>query len=66
MHARFGGVHRHGRLIDLRAIAAERLLAAGVSEVEQLELCTICGSGLFSHRREGSRAGRQAVIAWRT
>jgi copper oxidase (laccase) domain-containing protein len=26
--------------------------------------CTICDERYFSHRREGSRAGRQAGIAW--
>ena len=31
VHAAFAGVHREGRLIDLRAIAHERLLAAGVA-----------------------------------
>jgi YfiH family protein len=50
--------------IDLRAIARERLLAAGVDEVEAVEVCTICDERFYSHRREGKRAGRQAGIAW--
>lgn len=50
--------------LDLRAIAHERLLAAGVADVRHVELCTICDTRFFSHRREGARAGRQAVIAW--
>ena len=64
VHLAFGGVHRHGRSIDLRGIARELLLAEGVQEVLDLELCTICDERFFSHRREGARAGRQAGIAW--
>ena len=61
--------HRDGepgeaRCIDLRAIARERLLAAGVTRVQDLSACTICDERFFSHRREGARAGRQAGIAW--
>ncbi len=50
--------------IDLHAIARERLLAAGVAEVRDVALCTICDERWFSHRREGARAGRQAGVAW--
>jgi YfiH family protein len=50
--------------LDLRAIAHERLLAAGVADVRHMDACTICDTRYFSHRREGARAGRQAVIAW--
>jgi hypothetical protein len=64
VHAAFAGVHRDGRLIDLRAIAHEKLLAAGVAEVLDAEACTICDERFFSHRREGTRAGRQAGLAW--
>jgi polyphenol oxidase len=64
VHAAFGGSHRSGRLLDLRAIAHERLLAAGVSEVRDLDACTICDERFFSYRREGERAGRQAGLAW--
>jgi len=64
VHAAFEGAHRHGRLIDLRAIAHERLLAAGVAEVRDVQACTICDERYFSHRREGPRAGRQAGLAW--
>jgi YfiH family protein len=70
VHAAFAGAHRtlmgtgDGRLIDLRAIAHERLLAAGVAQVLDVEACTICDERFFSHRREGIRAGRQAGLAW--
>jgi YfiH family protein len=64
VHAAFGGAHGAGRRIDLRAIAHERLLAAGVAEVRDVAACTICDERFFSHRREGARAGRQAGVAW--
>ena len=50
--------------IDLRAIAHERLLAAGVDSVADVAGCTICDERYFSHRREGLAAGRQAGVAW--
>jgi YfiH family protein len=64
VHTAFGGAHRDGRRIDLRALAHERLLAAGVAEVRDVDACTICDEGYFSYRREGARAGRQAGLAW--
>ncbi len=60
----FAGAHLHGRRLDLRAIAEERLRGAGVAEVSHVDACTICDERFFSHRREGARAGRQAGIAW--
>lgn len=66
VHAAFAGAHRDGRLIDLRAIAHEKLLEAGVARVFDFEACTICDERFFSHRREGIRAGRQAGLAWIT
>jgi purine-nucleoside/S-methyl-5'-thioadenosine phosphorylase / adenosine deaminase len=64
VHEAFAGAHRHGRRVDLRAIAHERLLAAGVERVQHAHACTICDARFFSHRREGARAGRQAGVAW--
>ncbi len=68
VHAAFGGAHRVGsppsRRIDLKAIARDHLLAAGVSEVRDVEACTICDERFFSYRREGDRAGRQGAVAW--
>lgn len=64
VHDAFGGAHsRHGH-IDLRAVAHDRLVAAGVAEVRDVAVCTICEPRYFSHRREGARAGRQAGVAW--
>jgi YfiH family protein len=64
VHRAFGDAHRDGRHIDLRAIAHERLLAAGVAQVRDVRACTICDLRFFSYRREGARAGRQAGVAW--
>jgi purine-nucleoside/S-methyl-5'-thioadenosine phosphorylase / adenosine deaminase len=64
VHAALGNSHRDGRRIDLRAVAHERLLAAGVARVTEVAACTICDERFFSHRRERERAGRQAGIAW--
>jgi polyphenol oxidase len=64
VHAAFAGAHREGTHIDLRAIAHEKLAAAGVGEVREVGACTICDERWFSHRREGARAGRQAGVAW--
>lgn len=64
VHDAFAGAHRHGSKLDLAAIARDQLQSAGVREVIDLELCTICDERFFSHRREGARAGRQAAIAW--
>lgn len=64
VHAAFAGAHRRGSHLDLRAIAHERLAAAGVSDIRDVPACTICDERFFSHRREGARAGRQAGVAW--
>jgi YfiH family protein len=68
VHAAFGNAHRvedpRSRNIDLKAIARDRLLAAGVSEVQAVAACTICDERFFSYRREGARAGRQGGVAW--
>jgi YfiH family protein len=64
---RHGDAPRHGRNIDLKAIAAADLLAAGVEDVHDVGLCTFCSdpSSFFSHRRDHGVTGRQAGIAWR-
>jgi purine-nucleoside/S-methyl-5'-thioadenosine phosphorylase / adenosine deaminase len=66
VHAAFGGAHRGGGHLDLRSIARQRLLGAGVAHVRDVRACTICDERFFSHRREGARAGRQAGVAWRS
>ena len=54
-----------GRMLDLRAIARSKLEAAGVRQIEQVDLCTSCRKDLFfSHRRDAGVTGRQAGLAW--
>lgn len=57
----------HGRLLDLKAVATTQLQEAGVAEVEDVGLCTICSEHgrLYSHRRDGAATGRQGGFAWR-
>jgi copper oxidase (laccase) domain-containing protein len=64
VHEVLGGKNREGSRVDLKAIAREQLLRGGVDEVHDLGLCTICDPRFFSHRREGSQAGRQVGVAW--
>jgi YfiH family protein len=64
VHAAFG---TSGRTVDLKAIARERLEAAGVDEVHDCGLCTMCDpERFFSHRRDRGVTGRQAGVAWRS
>jgi polyphenol oxidase len=67
VHAAFGHDARRGT-IDLKRIAADRLAAAGVEQVHDSGICTMCSDPelLFSHRRDSGLTGRQAGIAWRS
>jgi YfiH family protein len=58
----------HGANLDLRQIARMQLEAAGVPEVHDVGICTICSSPdeLFSHRRDHGDTGRQAGLGWLT
>jgi polyphenol oxidase len=56
----------NGRMLDLRAVAEDRLRAAGVERIEHVDLCTSCREDLFfSHRRDGGVTGRQGGLVWR-
>jgi copper oxidase (laccase) domain-containing protein len=71
VHATFAVSHgdsaRRGRNLDLKAIARRELERAGVREIHDAQLCTICSPSLFfSHRRDQGITGRQAGIAWLT
>jgi len=48
--------------VDLAAAAAHQLRSSGVSDVEIVRVCTFTDDRLWSHRREASKAGRQAAI----
>ena len=69
VHAHFEGYDaRVGeRNLDLAKVARAQLEAAGVAEVHDVGLCTMCGDPelFFSHRRDGGVTGRQAGVAWR-
>jgi len=69
LHWRFAGYGpevRRGRNLDLVAVARRQLVEAGVRQVEDSGLCTMCADPglLFSHRRDGGLTGRQAAVAW--
>jgi polyphenol oxidase len=69
IHARFAAYEhaRQGNNLDLKAIAAAQLEAAGVAVVHDPRMCTICTPTLFfSHRRDAGVTGRQAGLAWLT
>ena len=58
-----------GRMLDLRAVASQKLKAAGVQQVHHVgvDACTSCRADLFfSHRRDGPETGRQAGLVWLT
>jgi polyphenol oxidase len=56
-----------GRRLDLKAVAAALLRAAGVAEVLDVGRCTMCEPDVFfSHRASGPVTGRQGGIAWRS
>jgi polyphenol oxidase len=56
-----------GRMLDLRMVVRRKLEAAGVSEIEDVDLCTSCRPDLFfSHRRDKGVTGRQGGFAWLT
>lgn len=61
---RYGADVVRGRNLDLWSCAERALRAAGVEEIERVELCTHCNPELFfSHRRTGKPRGVQGVVA---
>jgi polyphenol oxidase len=70
VHEEFAGVPgaRAGkRNLDIPAVARHELARAGVQDVHDTGLCTICAGEelFFSHRRDGGVTGRQAGVVWR-
>jgi YfiH family protein len=54
-----------GWRLDLSAANAQQLTAAGMHHIEQAGLCTACHTDeFFSHRAEGGRTGRFAVMVY--
>ncbi len=65
VHAHFAGHDaRRGDNLALDVVARDQLRAAGIDEIHDTGICTICDERFFSHRREGERAGRQGAVAW--
>jgi YfiH family protein len=69
VHAAFaehGEEARRDGNLNMKLIACRQLERAGVNEVHDVGLCTICGDAslLFSHRRDGGVTGRQAGMVW--
>jgi YfiH family protein len=55
-----------GRMLDLKAVAAAQLRAAGVVNVVDVDRCTFCEpDAFFSHRRDNGVTGRQGGMVWR-
>jgi YfiH family protein len=70
VHATFADLGpdvRAGRNLDLKAIARIQLTHAGVEEIHDPELCTMCADPrlFFSHRRDQGTTGRQGGIIQR-
>jgi hypothetical protein len=67
VHARFEryGARRGERNLDLAAVAGAQLRDAGVEQIHDTGLCTICSDAFFSHRRDRGVTGRQAGVVWR-
>ena len=60
------GARAGERNLDLPTVARAKLAEAGVEEVHDLGLCTMCRRDLFfSHRGDGGTTGRQAGVVWR-
>ena len=56
-----------GRMLDLRMVIRRKLEAAGVTRIDDVDLCTSCRPDLFfSHRRDNGVTGRQGGVAWLT
>ena len=59
------GARAGERNLDLAAVARHALAAAGVADVHDTGVCTICDERFFSHRRDHGVTGRQAGVVWR-
>lgn len=52
--------------LDLVAAAVRQLEAAGIRDIETVDLCTRCHPDkLWSYRRDGPAAGRNITVVWR-
>ena len=51
--------------LDLSRVNRQQLLQAGVGKVYESRLCTMCGTGFYSYRREREQAGRMLSFVGR-
>ncbi len=68
VHARFAAYHarRGERNLDLAEVARAQLHEAGVNEIHDTGVCSMCAdTWFFSHRRDGGTTGRQAGVVCR-
>ena len=65
VHEHFPGFRVGERNLDLAAVATAQLRSAGVTDVHDTGLCTMCTGDFFSHRRDNGVTGRQGAVAWR-
>jgi polyphenol oxidase len=71
VHAAFAGYGPDARRddhADLKFVAHRQLERAGVADIHDAGLCTLCSPPelFFSHRRDGGLTGRQAGVVWRS
>jgi len=54
------------RMLDLAVVARQRLIAAGISEIYDCGICTICSDqgDFFSYRRDAGETGRMIGATW--
>lgn len=50
-------------LADLKQMVIDQLQESGVSEVDDLNICTLEDERFFSHRRNGAKSGRMITLA---
>jgi polyphenol oxidase len=52
-----------GYLVDLKSMVSDQLRDAGVSGIDDLNICTLEDERFFSHRRDGASSGRMLTLA---
>jgi len=62
----YGSAAINGDHLDLATVARQQLVAAGVDQIIDCGICTICSSEdqFFSYRRDGGETGRMIGAVW--
>ena len=50
-------------LVDLKQMVIDQLELSGVTEIDDLDVCTLEDARFFSHRRSGANSGRMITLA---